>query len=148
MLLHYFSAHTYCNIEAAIAAQRKITKTPVKHYGVGSIACKMSNKVTNLVTESFNRKPSGNKMEEQNDLKKPNQTDSTVFGAVTKEFTEDIDILGLKFLCRDNTYLFRKLLYVVLVLFGSGFAIYQIIDQVGLMRMRIYTELRVLFPFP
>ena len=90
----------------------------------------MSNKVTNLVPESFNRTPTKSGMEEQNGLKKPNPADLIGFGQVTKEFTEDIDILGLKFLCRENTHLSRKLLYLVLVLFGSGFAIYQIIDQV------------------
>ena len=117
-----------------------MTKTFAKHYTVGLIACKMSNKVTNLVPDSFNRTPTKSGMEEQNDLKKPNQADLTEFGKVTKEFTEDIDILGLKFLCRENTHLVRKLLYLVLVLFGSGFAIYQIIDQVGTMRMHICSE--------
>ena len=117
-----------------------MTKTVAKHYTVGLIACKMSNKVTNLVPDSFNRTPTKSGMEEQNDLKKPNQADLTEFGKATKEFMEDIDILGLKFLCRENTHLFRKLLYLGLVLFGSGFAIYQIIDQVGIMRMHIYSE--------
>ena len=93
----------------------------------------MSNKVTNSLPESVNRTSTKSEMEEQNDLKKPNNAGSAGFGKVTKEFTEDIDILGLKFLCRENTHLFRKLLYLTFVLFGSGFAIYQIVDQVGTM---------------
>lgn len=52
-------------------------------------------------------------------------------GGVAKEFTEDIDVLGLKFLCRESTHVFRKLMYLVLVLFGCGFATFQIVDQVS-----------------
>ena len=109
---------------------------------------KMLNKVSSSVPEGFHRTHTKSEMEEKNGSKKPNNAGSTGFGKVTKEFTEDIDILGLKFLCRENTHLFRKLLYLVLVFFGSGFAIYQIIDQVGTMWMHIYTELGlVLFPW-
>ena len=130
-----------------MTAQKKMIKTPVKALQSDFDCYKMSNKVTNSVAESFNRTHTKSEMEEQNDSKKSNNAGSTGFGKVTKEFTEDIDILGLKFLCREKTHLFRKLLYLVFVLFGSGFAIYQIIDQVGTMCMHIYSELGlVLFP--
>ena len=49
---------------------------------------------------------------------------------VFKQFTEEIDILGLKFLCRPGIHIIRKAMYLLLILFGVIFAIYQIEDQV------------------
>ena len=88
----------------------------------------MSNKVDTLFTNSATGKYVRDEMEKDDGLTKP-PNDDTAFHDTVKEFTEDVDILGLKFLCRENTHLFRKLLYLVFVLFGSGFAIYQIVDQ-------------------
>ena len=100
----------------------------------------MSNKVTNVVAASRNEKCGKDNMEADDYLKKPkkSQENNTTFHNTAKEFTEEIDILGLKYLCRENTHLFRKFLYLVFVLFGSGFAIYQIVDQVGTSARNFY----------
>ena len=45
-------------------------------------------------------------------------------------FTEDVDILGLRFVGREDVNKLRKGIYVMLILFGSGFAAYQLYDQV------------------
>ena len=89
--------------------------------------------MTNVFAASPNEKCIKDNMEADAYLKRPqkSQENNTTFHDTIKEFTEEIDILGLKYLCRENTHLFRKLLYLVFVLFGSGFAIYQIVDQVG-----------------
>ena len=50
---------------------------------------------------------------------------------IFREFTEEIDVLGLKFIGRPGIHTCRKVMYLLLVLFGIGFAIAQIHDQVS-----------------
>ena len=47
-----------------------------------------------------------------------------------KEFCEEIEVLGLKYVCRENTALFRRGLYLLSVLFGVAFAGYQVFSQI------------------
>ena len=68
------------------------------------------------------------KAPEDGEINKKDAIDTSV---ISKEFTEEIDILGLKFIGRPEVHVCRRLLYLLLVLFGIVFAIYQIYDQVS-----------------
>ena len=83
----------------------------------------------------FSKKPT------QEENEKP-QDKTTEQKDVLRQFTEDIDILGLKFLCRPGIHVIRKGMYLLLVLFGIGFAIYQIEDQVISVHLHRLIQLR------
>ena len=52
--------------------------------------------------------------------------------SILKEFSEEIEVLGLKYVCRENIAIYRRILYLFLVLFGVVFAGYQVLHQIGL----------------